>query len=74
MKTVAIIAEYNPFHNGHKYQIEKVREDFGADTAIIAVMSGNFTQRGTVAFCDKLTRAKCALSAGVNLVVELPFP
>lgn len=74
MKTAAIISEYNPFHNGHKYQIEKARELLGEDTAIIAIMSGNFTQRGEVAFADKTTRAICAVECGVNLVLELPFP
>lgn len=74
MKTVAIISEYNPFHNGHLYQIEKVREHFGADTAIIAIMSSNFTQRGDIAIMDKWARAEAAVRCGVNLVLELPFP
>lgn len=74
MKTVAIIAEYNPFHNGHEYQIKKIREEFGADTRIVAIMSGNYVQRGEVAFVDKFTRAECAVRCGVNLVLELPFP
>ena len=74
MTTVAIICEYNPFHNGHKYQIEKIREEFGIDTAIIAIMSGNYTQRGDIAILDKAERAKCALECGANLVLELPFP
>ena len=74
MKTVAIISEYNPFHNGHLYQIEKVREHFGDDTAIIAIMSSNFTQRGDVAIMDKWARAESAVRCGVNLVLELPFP
>ena len=74
MKTVAIIAEYNPFHTGHEYQIKKIREEFGADTRIIAIMSGNYTQRGDVAIMDKSTRAKTAVLSGVNLVLELPFP
>ena len=74
MKTVAIIAEYNPFHNGHKYQIDKIREEFGKETAVIAVMSGNYTQRGELAFMDKWERAKAAVRSGVNLVLELPFP
>lgn len=74
MTTVAIIAEYNPFHSGHKYQIDKIREEFGSDTAVIAIMSGNYTQRGEIAFSDKLTRATMATEAGVNLVLELPFP
>jgi len=74
MKTVAIISEYNPFHNGHLYQIEKIREILGEDTAIIAIMSGSFTQRGEPAIMDKWARAKAATDAGVNLVLELPFP
>lgn len=71
---VGIISEYNPFHNGHLYQIEKIREEFGSDTAIVAVMSGNYVQRGGIAIADKALRAKCAVMAGVNLVLELPFP
>ncbi len=74
MITVAIVCEYNPFHNGHKYQIEKIREEFGADTAIIAIMSGNYTQRGDIAIMDKSERARSALEGGANLVLELPFP
>ena len=74
MKTVAIISEYNPFHNGHLYQIEKIREEFGLDTAIIAIMSSNFTQRGEIAIMDKWARAESAIRCGVNLVLELPFP
>ena len=73
-KVVAIISEYNPFHNGHLYQIERVRQEFGADAIVIAIMSGNFTQRGEVAFADKLLRARAAVDCGVNLVLELPFP
>lgn len=74
MKTVAIIAEYNPFHTGHEYQIKEIRREFGADTRIIAVMSGNYTQRGELAVMDKSDRAKAATLCGVNLVLELPFP
>lgn len=74
MKTVAIISEYNPFHSGHAYQIEKIREEFGSDTRIIAIMSGNFTQRGEFALADKTVRSECAVRCGVNLVLELPFP
>ena len=74
MKVVAIISEYNPFHNGHKYQIDKIRENLGDDTAIIAIMSGNYTQRGESAIADKTVRAKAACDGGVNLVLELPFP
>lgn len=72
--TVAIICEYNPFHYGHLYQIEQIRKDFGDDTRIIAIMSGNFTQRGEIAIADKGDRAKCATLSGVDLVLELPFP
>lgn len=74
MKVAAIIAEYNPFHNGHKYQVDKIREILGEDTAVIAIMSGNFTQRGEPAITDKTIRAKAAVMCGVNLVLELPFP
>ena len=74
MTTVAIISEYNPFHNGHLYQIEKIRKEFGEDTAIVAIMSGNYTQRGEIAIMDKWKRAEAAVMCGVNLVLELPFP
>ena len=74
MKVAAIIAEYNPFHNGHKYQLDKIREALGCDTAIVAIMSGNFTQRGELAVTDKTVRARAACECGVNLVLELPFP
>lgn len=72
MKVVGIVAEFNPLHNGHKYLIDKCREE-GA-THIVAVMSGNFVQRGSVAIMDKRARAAAALAAGVDLVVELPVP
>ena len=72
--TVAIISEYNPFHSGHEYQIKAIREKFGEDTNVIAVMSGNFTQRGELAIADKYLRAEWAVRCGVNLVLELPFP
>lgn len=71
MKTAAIICEYNPFHNGHKYHIEQTKKQFGA-THIVCVMSGNFTQRGDVALCDKYERARAALNSGADLVIELP--
>lgn len=69
---IGIIAEYNPFHNGHLYQIEQVRAQF-ADATIIVAMSGNFLERGEPACIDKWTRAKQALAAGVDLIVELPL-
>ena len=71
MATVGIIAEYNPFHNGHKLHIEKAKEITGADKAIV-VMSGNFVQRGEPAVFDKWSRAKCALLNGADIVIELP--
>jgi len=70
MKVSGIICEYNPFHNGHQYHIQKTREN-GA-THIVAVMSGNFVQRGDVAIIDKFERAKAAVRSGVDLVIELP--
>ncbi len=72
MKTTGIICEYNPFHSGHKYQLDFVRKN-GAE-CIICVLSGNFTQRGEFAVADKYTRAKAALAEGADIVVELPFP
>ncbi len=71
MKTVGIIAEYNPFHNGHQYQLTQARRLTGADCCIV-VMSGNFVQRGEAAIFDKYTRTKAALSCGADLVIELP--
>lgn len=74
MKVVAIISEYNPFHLGHEYQVKELRRTLGEDTAIIAIMSGNFTQRAEPAVCDKTIRAEAAVECGINLVLELPFP
>lgn len=71
MKATGIIAEYNPFHNGHKYHIEQTRRLTGADF-IIVVMSGNFTQRGTPAIIDKYSRARMAIENGADMVIELP--
>lgn len=71
MKVCGIIAEYNPFHNGHAYHIEKTKEVTNCD-AIVAVMSGNFVQRGAPALFDKWTRTEMALKNGVDLVIELP--
>lgn len=69
MKITAIIAEYNPFHNGHKYQIDTVRKSCDA---VVVIMSGSFVQRGEPAVFDKWTRAELALQNGANLVIELP--
>ncbi len=71
MKVLGIIAEYNPFHNGHKYHIEESKKITGCDY-VVAVMSGNFTQQGNIAIYDKFTRAKLAIENGVDLVIELP--
>lgn len=71
MKTIGIIAEYNPFHNGHAYQIEEIRKRTHADF-VVAAMSGDFVQRGAPAIIDKYARTKMALSCGVDLVIELP--
>lgn len=71
MKVNGIVAEYNPFHNGHAYQLQHAKEANDADYTII-VMSGNFMQRGAPALLDKFTRAKMALENGADLVLELP--
>lgn len=73
MKIAGIVAEYNPFHNGHFYQISQTKKDTGCD-AVIAIMSGNFSQRGTATIADKYTRTKMALLGGADLVIELPVP
>ena len=73
MKSIGIICEYNPFHNGHIYQINKIKEKY-PDYTIIAVMCGNFTERGDVTIIDKWKRTEIALLNGVDLIVELPFP
>lgn len=71
MKTVGIIAEYNPFHNGHQWQINQARQLSGAEY-VICVMSGNFVQRGELAIFDKWKRAEMAVLGGADLVIELP--
>ena len=71
MKVVGIIAEYNPFHNGHLYQIKYAKEELRAD-AVIVVMSGDFVQRGEPAILDKYTRCDMALKNGVDLVLQMP--
>ena len=71
MKTAGIIAEYNPFHTGHEYQINYIKEKLRIDYAVIA-MSGDFVQRGTPALFSKYVRAEMALQSGADLVLELP--
>ena len=72
MASVGIIAEYNPFHNGHLYQIQEIKKKY-KDATIIIAMSGNFTQRGEPAIIDKWTRASLAIKNGADLVVEIPY-
>ena len=69
MKIAGIICEYNPFHNGHKYQIELAKKTHGA---VVCIMSGSFVQRGDAAIYDKWTRAHAALCSGADLIIELP--
>lgn len=71
MKIAAVIAEYNPFHNGHAYQLHRIKDHYGYDFVIV-VMSGDFTQRGEPAITDKYARAQMALLSGADLVIELP--
>ncbi len=72
MTITAVIAEYNPFHLGHAYHLQEAKRLTGAD-ALVVVMSGNFTQRGTPAILDKYARARMALACGADLVLELPL-
>ncbi|MDD2592225.1 MAG: nucleotidyltransferase family protein, partial [Erysipelotrichaceae bacterium] len=72
MKISGIVVEYNPLHYGHIYHIQKTREITNCDI-LIAVMSGNFVQRGEPALIDKWQRTKAALDNGVDIVIELPF-
>lgn len=71
MRTVGVVVEYNPFHNGHLYHLQQAKKVTSADT-VVAVMSGNFLQRGEPALVDKWTRAEMALCGGADLVLELP--
>ena len=72
MKIVGILCEYNPLHLGHAKQITSIRKHSGDDTAVVCLMSGNFVQRGYPAVFDKMLRARAALEAGADLVLELP--
>lgn len=71
MKVAGVITEYNPFHNGHKYQLEQIKRQTSADY-IVVVMSGDFVQRGEPAIIDKYERTRMALLSGADLVLELP--
>ena len=72
MKTIGIIAEFNPFHNGHRYLIDKTKEIF-PDSIIILIMSTYFTQRGDSSLINKWDKTKIALLNKVDLVIELPY-
>ncbi len=71
MEKIAIIAEYNPFHKGHKHQIDEIKKKY-PNAALIAIMSGNIVQRGEFAIIDKFARTKTALDQGIDVVIELP--
>lgn len=73
MHIVGIVSEYNPFHNGHLRQFQLIRQQFGADTAIVCAMSGNYVQRGAPAIFDKSIRAEAAIRSGADLILELPI-
>lgn len=70
-KVLGIIGEYNPFHNGHLYHLEQSKKITSANYTV-AIMSGNFTERGSTALIDKWSRAEAALKCGIDLVIELP--
>ncbi len=72
MQTVGVICEYNPFHLGHARQLGLIRQQLGPEAAIVCLMSGNYVQRGEPAVFDKCVRARAAVEAGANLVLELP--
>ncbi len=73
MHTIGIIAEYNPFHSGHRHHLDSLRREF-PNCALVCVMSGNFVQRGDAALADKWTRTRLALLGGTDLMLELPTP
>ena len=74
MRVIGLTAEYNPFHRGHAWQLGRIRERFGAEAAVVAVLSGCFVQRGEPALFDAHARAEAAVRCGVDLVLELPLP
>ena len=71
MQVIGIVAEYNPFHHGHRYQIAAVRQRYPA-AHVVAVMSGSFTQRGAPSILDKWTRAAHAVEGGADLILVSP--
>ncbi len=74
MRASGVICEFNPLHTGHAYLLSRMRESVGEDGCVICLMSGRFVERGTAAIADPYLRAETALSAGADLVLELPFP
>ncbi|MBP8641169.1 MAG: nucleotidyltransferase family protein, partial [Oscillospiraceae bacterium] len=74
MKILGIVAEYNPFHNGHKLHIEESKKSISRETATVCVMSGDYVQRGEAAIFSKYARAEAAVRGGADLVLELPLP
>ena len=74
MNVIGIVCEYNPFHNGHLYHMQRSRELLGEDSPVICVMSGDFVQRGEAAIYSKFARAEAACLSGADLVFELPLP
>lgn len=73
MKITGIICEYNPLHRGHKKQLDIIRQENGADSGIVCLMSGHFVQRGAPAIVHKMLRAQAALDSGADLVLEMPI-
>ena len=73
MLKIGIVAEYNPFHNGHLYQIEEIKKRMGKDMLTVAVVSGDFVQRGEFSYFDKWQKTEMALNHGVDIVAELPL-
>ena len=73
MKSVGMICEYNPFHNGHLYHLKKIKEKF-PDYIVVLVLSPTFSQRGEASIINKWDKTKLSLDNGVDLVIELPYP
>ncbi len=72
MQKIGIVVEYNPFHNGHLYQINEIKKIFGEDTLLIVITSGDFVQRGEISYLNKWEKTEIALNYGIDLVIELP--
>ena len=71
-KVIGIVCEYNPFHNGHLYQIKKIKKKY-PDSIIVTCMSSSFTQRGEISILNKWDKTKVSIENGVDLVIELPY-